>query len=154
MCYHVAIACVVKRRGPGRAHHTLINFAIAMGVLIGIVLVLGAISMIMEHYRQFHQANFSRLQTGIPVGIAGIILLVTILEVAVLFPEVCKLWQQRQVEVLYRSKVAGPPEEDQPLDLPDSLLEEAEMRSALETKEDMEKRAAETGEELSGAENL
>jgi len=154
MCYHVAIVCIAKRRGSGRAQHTLVNYAIAMGILVGIVVTLGAASMVMEHYRQFHQANFSRLQTGLPIGIAGITFLVTILEVAVLFPELCKLWQQRQVEVLYRSRASGPPEDDQPLDLPDTLVEEAEVRSAMETQRELQNHARETGEELSGSEAL
>lgn len=154
MCYHIAIAFVSKRRGSGRAHHTLMNYAWAIGILITVIILLGAISMIMEHYRQFHKANFSRLQTGIPVGIAGIIFLVMVLEIGMLFPEITKLWQQRQIEVLYKSRSSGSAEDDQPLDLPESLIEGEEIRSAIATKEEMEKRAADIGEELSGSEAM
>jgi len=130
------------------------NYAWAIGILVLVIIILGTISMVMEHYRQFHKAKFSRLQTGIPVGIAGLIFLIMVLEIGMLFPEIAKLWQQRQLEVLYKSRLAGSSDEDQPLDLPESLLEGEEIRSAIEAKEEMEKRAAERGEELSGSEGI
>lgn len=157
-CYHLTIACVARRRGVGKAIHTLKNYGYALAIVAGVITLLTVAYMIMEHRRQFHQANLTRLQTGLVMGAAGLLALALIVELYALYPDIMQLWREREMDLVYTStyarlkKVEGELTEEDAPDMPTDLLEREEIQSAIDEHTRMRREAG--TDELSGSEAL
>ena len=100
MCvFHWAFLLFVKYRGANRgALHTLQSYAYAIGSILGVCMALFSVSFVMMTVDQIYGARIPRNVTAIPATVAGVLLLLSILEAAALCRTIYKLWLQYRIE--------------------------------------------------------
>lgn len=131
MCIlHCTYLAFIKYGTPGRgAAHTLRMYVYATLSLLALVVLLFCASWVMMTMDQFYDYKIPKRGAAVPAMIAGVVLLVMVLEVAALHDTLHRLWLEYRINRLHNTGARNDTNGDAP-EYSDQATADAELEAA------------------------